>query len=53
MEESLKVFDIEDMLASFLEAMGVESRTFPSSAEVVSGRPVGRSAGKTVRGMWE
>jgi hypothetical protein len=50
-EESVRIFDAEGTLFSFLSAMEVESRDLPSSAEVIASRPKGKSAGKVVREM--
>jgi len=50
-EESVRIYDAEGTLSSFLSAMEVETRDFPSSAEVISNRPKGKSAGKVVREM--
>jgi hypothetical protein len=51
-EESVKIFDAEGTLIAMLSAMGLEPGEYPSSAEVIAGRPkVGVSAGRTVREM--
>lgn len=50
-EESVRIFDVEGTLNSFLSAMDVESRDLPSSAEVISSRPKGKSAGRVIKEM--